>query len=63
MRAIILPDPTLNSGGYYQKALQSAGLWDKVKKKVVYHWHAQEAVEYVCRGRADAGLFYATCPF
>lgn len=64
VRAIMLADPDLNSVGYYAKqVLQKAGLWDKVKKKVVYHWHAVEAVEYALSGRADATICYATCPF
>ncbi len=64
VRRIILADPKQNSVGYYaQQALMRLGLWEKVKGKVVTHWHAQETVNYVCMGRVDAGLFYATCPF
>lgn len=64
VRRIVIADPKLNSVGYYaQQALQRLGLWDKVKGKIVTHWHAQEAVNYVCMGRVDAGIYYATCPF
>ncbi len=64
VRRIVIADPKLNSVGYYaQQALQNLGLWDKLKGKIVTHWHAQEAVNYVCMGRVDAGIYYATCPF
>ena len=64
VRRIILADPKLNSVGYYsQVALQRSKLWDKVKGKVLTHWHALEAVNLLCKGRVDAGLYYASCPF
>mgnify|MGYP001773834018 CR=1 FL=1 len=64
VRRIVIADPKLNSVGYYaQQALQNLGLWEKLKSKIVTHWHAQEAVNYVCMGRVDAGIYYATCPF
>lgn len=64
VRTIAIADPKLNSVGYYaQQALQRMGLWDKLKAKIVTHWHAQEAVNYICLGRVDAGIYYASCPF
>ncbi|MFA0784291.1 molybdate ABC transporter substrate-binding protein [Fervidibacter sacchari] len=64
VRRIVIADPKLNSVGYYaQQALMNLGLWEKLKGKIVTHWHAQEAVNYVCMGRVDAGIYYATCPF
>jgi len=64
VRRIVIADPKLNSVGYYaQQALMRLGLWEKLKGKIVTHWHAQEAVNYVCMGRVDAGIYYATCPF
>jgi len=64
VRRIVIADPKLNSVGYYaQQALQKLGLWEKLKGKIITHWHAQEAVNYVCMGRVDAGIYYATCPF
>ncbi len=64
VRRIVIADPKQNSVGYYaQQALMRLGLWEKVKNKVVTHWHAQETVNYVCMDRVDAGLFYASCPF
>jgi molybdate transport system substrate-binding protein len=64
VRRIVIADPKLNSVGYYaQQALMRLGLWGKLKGKIVTHWHAQEAVNYVCMGRVDAGIYYATCPF
>ena len=64
VRHIVIADPKLNSVGYYaQQALMRLGLWERLKDKIVTHWHAQEAVNYVCMGRVDAGIYYATCPF
>lgn len=64
IRRIVIADPKLNSVGYYaQKALENLGMWEKLKGKIITHWHAQEAVNYVCMGRVDAGIYYATCPF
>ncbi len=64
VRRIVIADPKLNSVGYYaQQALMNLGLWGKLKGKIITHWHAQEAVNYVCMGRVDAGIYYATCPF
>jgi molybdate transport system substrate-binding protein len=64
VRRIVIADPKLNSVGYYaQQALMRLGLWERLKDKIVTHWHAQEAVNYVCMGRVDAGIYYATCPF
>ncbi|MCS7192939.1 MAG: molybdate ABC transporter substrate-binding protein [Armatimonadetes bacterium] len=64
VRRIVIADPKQNSVGYYaQQALQKLGLWEKLKSKIVTHWHAQEAVNYVCMARVDAGIYYATCPF
>jgi len=64
VRRIVIADPKLNSVGYYaRQALMNLGLWGKLKGKIITHWHAQEAVNYVCMGRVDAGIYYATCPF
>ncbi|MCS7223269.1 MAG: molybdate ABC transporter substrate-binding protein [Armatimonadetes bacterium] len=64
VRSIVIADPKLNSVGYYaREALKGLGLWEKIKDRVVTHWHAQEAVNYICMGRVDAGIYYASCPF
>ncbi len=64
VRSIAIADPNLNSVGYYaMHALKRLGLWDKLKAKIVTHWHAQEAVNYICLGRVDAGIYYESCPF
>jgi len=48
VRRIAIADPKLNSVGYYaQQALMNLGLWEKLKGKIVTHWHAQEAVNYM----------------
>jgi len=64
VKTIGIADWELNSVGYYAKcALERAGLWEKVKGKLVKHWHALKAAEFVCKGRVDIGIYYATCPF
>ncbi len=64
VKTIGIADWELNSAGYYAKiALERAGLWEKVKGKLVKHWHALKAAEFVCNGRVDVGIYYATCPF
>ncbi|NLB94620.1 MAG: molybdate ABC transporter substrate-binding protein [Armatimonadetes bacterium] len=63
VRRVAIADPELNSVGHYaREALKGLKLWDKVEGKVLTHWHALEAVHYVCNGRVDAGVYYATCP-
>lgn len=64
VKTIGIADWRLNSAGYYAKvALERAGLWEKVKGKLVKHWHALKAAEFVCNGRVDVGIYYASCPF
>ncbi|MCS7252489.1 MAG: molybdate ABC transporter substrate-binding protein [Armatimonadota bacterium] len=64
VKTIGIADWKLNSAGYYAKlALERAGLWEKVRGKLVKHWHALKAAEFVCTGRVDVGIYYATCPF
>lgn len=64
IKHVAIAEPSLNSAGFYaKKILENAGLWDKVERKLVTHWHALEAAAFVCKGRVDVGIYYATCPF
>ncbi|PJB61506.1 MAG: molybdate ABC transporter substrate-binding protein [Armatimonadetes bacterium CG_4_9_14_3_um_filter_58_7] len=64
VRRVAIADPAQNSVGYYaQESMKSLKLWDAVEPKLVTHWHALEAVTYVCKGRVDAGLYFDACPF
>ncbi len=64
VRRVAIADPAQNSVGHYAvESLKSLKLWEAVKPKLVSHWHALEAVTYVCKNRVDAGLYFNACPF
>lgn len=48
------------AGRYARSALEAARLWPDVAPKAVYASHVRQALDYVARGEADAGLVYAT---
>jgi len=63
IETISLADPSLNSVGYYgQKGLESLGLWDSLKAKVLPREYPLEAVTLATTGQVDAGITYLTCP-
>jgi len=63
IRTISLAHPDYNSVGYYgQKALQSLGLWEPLKGKLLLREYPLEAVTLVTQGQVDAGITYLTCP-
>lgn len=53
------PD-SVPAGKYAKLALEKAGLWDKVKGRIVNTQNVRQALDYVARGEADAGFVYAT---
>lgn len=62
--SIGVADPTQNSVGYYaEESLKKLGIYDQVKPKIRHNWHAKTAVDWVCTGRVDAGLYFNSCPF
>lgn len=64
VKAVAIADPKENSVGFYAvEALKSLKLWDAVEPKIISHWHALEAVTYVCKERVDAGVYFNSCPF
>jgi molybdate transport system substrate-binding protein len=63
VKYIAMANPKSNSVGVYgQAALQSVGLYDKIKAKLVTPDAPLEAVQLVESGSADAGISYLTCP-
>ena len=58
---IALGNPaSVPAGRYAQGALEQAGLWPLPEGKAVYAQSVRQALDYVARGEADAGLVYAT---
>ncbi len=51
---------TAPAGRYARAALIDAGLWDVLAQRLVYANNVRQAVEYVARGDASAGLVYRT---
>lgn len=48
------------AGRYARAALEAAGLWPLPPDKVVFAQSVRQALDYVARGEAAAGLVYAT---
>lgn len=48
------------AGRYAKSALEAAGLWTALAPKAVYAQNVRQALDYVARGEAEAGIVYAT---
>lgn len=48
------------AGRYAKSALEAAGLWTALAPKAVYAQNVRQALDYVVRGEAEAGIVYAT---
>lgn len=58
---IALGNPrSVPAGRYAQETLSNLGLLPAVKDKLIYTENVRQALDYVARGEADAGLVYAT---
>lgn len=58
---LALGDPThVPAGEYAKKTLENLGLWNRLEAKVVAGADVRQALSYVERGEADAGIVYAT---
>ncbi len=57
---LALAGKAVPAGMYARKALESAGLWDQLKDRVVEGGDVRAALAYVTRGEAEAGIVYAT---
>jgi molybdate transport system substrate-binding protein len=61
IKVIAIGDPkSVTAGMYAQKALEDAGLYDKLKPKFVLASDVRQVLTYVEGGNADAGFVYAT---
>jgi molybdate transport system substrate-binding protein len=54
---------TVPAGRYAKDILAENGLWDALDKKFIYANNVRQALDYVSRNEADAGLVYATDAF
>ena len=58
---IALADPALApAGAYTEEALRSAGVWDRLRDKILLGKDVRAAMTYVEIGNADAGIVYRT---
>ena len=48
------------AGRYGKAALEAAGLWPAIQPHILQTEHVRQALLYVARGEAEAGLVYAT---
>ncbi len=63
VRILAVADPEKTSIGYYTvQALQKAGLWERVKGKVVITGDASQTYKHVAGEKADASFAYRSCP-
>ncbi len=61
VKIIALGEPaTVPAGLYAQEALEHLGLWEAVRKKIVYAKDVRAVLAYVETGNVDAGLVYLT---
>jgi molybdate transport system substrate-binding protein len=48
------------AGAYAREALTRAGIWDRLRDRVIEGGDVRQALAYVDRGEAEAGIVYAT---
>ncbi len=64
VKAIGVAEASQNSVGWYaDQALTKLGLLKELEPKIQRNWHAKTAVDWVCNGRVDAGIYFDACPF
>ncbi|MBI3634845.1 MAG: molybdate ABC transporter substrate-binding protein [Candidatus Rokubacteria bacterium] len=51
---------TVPAGQYTEAALRAAGVWDRVRVKLVFGENVRQVVDYVSRDEVDVGFVYAT---
>lgn len=62
VKHIAIPDPKENSVGLHaQEALEKAGVWDKVKSKVLFSQFAADSKTVAAQGQAQASIGYYPC--
>ena len=60
VRQLALGGPGVPAGRYARQALEKAGVWDKVKDRVVEAGDVRAALNLVVKGEVDAGVVYVT---
>lgn len=60
VRHVAVAGPRVPAGVYARQALKKLGLWDALEKKVLPGDDVRQALAYVGRGEAEAGIVYAT---
>jgi molybdate transport system substrate-binding protein len=60
VKQLALAGPSVPAGRYARQALEKAGVWDKVKDRVVEAGDVRAALALVVKGEADAGVVYVT---
>lgn len=62
VKTITIPDPEINSVGKHAvEALKNAGIWDKVKGKVLFARFAADSKDTAAQGAAQASIGYYPC--
>jgi len=51
---------TVPAGRYAKEALESWGLYERLKNKLIFSENARQVLDYVARGEVDAGFVYKT---
>jgi molybdate transport system substrate-binding protein len=60
IRRLALAGPEVPAGRYARQALRGAGLWDRLRERVLDGGDVRAALTFVARGEAEAGMVYAT---
>src|SRR5207302_1852600 len=60
VRQLALGGPAVPAGRYARQALEKAGVWDRVKDRVVEAENVRAALVLTAKGEADAAVVYTT---
>ncbi len=60
VKQLALGGPAVPAGRYARQALEKAGVWDKVKDRVIEAADVRTALALVVKDEADAGVVYVT---
>jgi molybdate transport system substrate-binding protein len=60
IKRLALAGPEVPAGRYARDALRNAGVWDRVRDRVITGANVRITLAYVARGEAEAGLVYRT---
>lgn len=61
LRNLALGNPkTVPAGAYARECLESLGLWEELRPRLVFTEHVRQVLDYVAQSEVDAGLVYET---